>query len=101
MSAPAKYTPGPWELATVLTQIGVCHKIGRLGSSTKMKYACLYDDCYSDMPRDLQLLADARLIAQAPAMAGLLRKLIENDTGIGHIRDSAEYILAVIDGDDV
>jgi len=40
--------------------------VGRLGSTTKLNYACLYDDCYSNEPRDLQLLADARLIAAAP-----------------------------------
>ena len=67
-----KHTPGPWKLDTVRTSVGVCHKIsglnGRLGSGTKLTHACLYDDCYSDQPRDLQLLADARLIAAAPEL---------------------------------
>jgi hypothetical protein len=65
-ASPQNHTPGPWQLETVKTQVGVCHKIGKLGSSTKLNYACLYDDCYSAEPRDLQLLADARLIAAAP-----------------------------------
>jgi hypothetical protein len=65
---PVTHTPGPWTLETVRTSVGVCHQIGALGSSTKIKSACLYDDCYSDQPRDLQLLADARLIAAAPEL---------------------------------
>lgn len=68
-----KHTPGPWKLETVRTSIGVCHKIGDLGSSTKLTSACLYDDCYSDKPRDLQLLADARLIAAAPELLAALK----------------------------
>lgn len=63
-----KHTPGPWTLETVRTQVGVCHKIGKLGSTTKLNYACLYDDCHSAEPRDLQLLADAKLIVAAPAL---------------------------------
>lgn len=69
----AKFTPGPWELETVRTQVGVCHKIGKLGSSTRITSACLYDDCYSDKPGDLQLLADAHLIAAAPDMYEALK----------------------------
>ena len=64
----AMFTKGPWKLETVKTSVGVCHKIGPLGNATKLKDACLYDDCYSAVPRDLQLLADAHLIVAAPDM---------------------------------
>lgn len=60
------HTKGPWKLETVKTSIGVCHKIGPLGITTKIKSACLYDNCYSDKAGDLQLLGDAYLIAAAP-----------------------------------
>jgi hypothetical protein len=60
-----KTNPTPWHYETVKTQVGVCHKIGPLGSTTKLKYACLYDDCYSFVPRDLQLLEDTKLIVRA------------------------------------
>lgn len=71
-----QHTPGPWTLETVKTQVGVCHKVGPLGSSTKIHSACLYDDCYSDEPRDLQLLADARLIAAAPELLEACKALL-------------------------
>jgi len=71
----SKHTPGPWNLETVKTSIGVCHKIGPLGASTKINSACLYDDCYSDKPRDLQLLADAHLIAAAPELVKALEAI--------------------------
>lgn len=64
-SPSADHTPTPWHMSTVSTSVGVCHKIGPLGSSTKIHYACLYDDCYSDIARDLVLLADAEFIVQA------------------------------------
>jgi hypothetical protein len=78
MSDEQKFTPGPWTLETVRTSVGVCHKIGRLGSSTKLNHACLYDDCYSAEPRDLQLLADARLIAAAPELYEALEVLVDS-----------------------
>jgi hypothetical protein len=77
----SKFTPGPWTLETVRTSVGVCHKIGRLGSSTKPNHACLYDDCHSAKPRDLQLLADARLIAVAPDLFAALAGLLEEQKG--------------------
>lgn len=66
-----------WTLETVKTQVGVCHKIGPVGSSTKIHHACLYDDCYSNEPRDLQLLADAKLIAAAPDLYEACRAAVE------------------------
>jgi hypothetical protein len=71
------HTPGPWKLETVRTSVGVCHKIGPLGEFTKIKSACLYDDCYSDKPRDLQLLADAYLIASAPDLLEALKDVLD------------------------
>ena len=70
------HTPGPWRLETVKTQVGVCHKIGELGSSTKLNHACLYDDCYSDKLRDLQLLADAHLIVAAPELLEACKSIL-------------------------
>lgn len=82
-----RFTPGPWKRETVKTSIGVCHKIGPLGKSTKLNHACLYDDCYSETPRDLQLLADAALIAAAPdlytALLELLGEIDENECSAG------------------
>jgi hypothetical protein len=82
----AKHTPGPWKLETVRTSVGVCHQIGPLGASTKLHSACLYDDCYSDKPRDLQLLADAHLISAAPelieALKAMLLSFYENEEGL-------------------
>lgn len=72
-----KHTPGPWTLETVQTSVGVCHKIGPLGNSTRLHSACLYDDCYSDRARDLQLLADASLIAAAPELLEALKAATE------------------------
>ena len=72
------HTPGPWFLETVRTSVGVCHKVGPLGHSTKFHNACLYDDCYSDKPHDLQLLADARLITAAPELLGALKGLLDD-----------------------
>jgi len=71
----AKHTPGPWILETVRTEVGVCHKIGKLGALTTLSHACLYDDCHSDKPGDMQLLADARLIAAAPDLLEILKNL--------------------------
>lgn len=66
----SKHTPGPWLMETVSTQCGICHKIGPFpGSKDDMKdrHACLYADYPSSTnPRDIELLANARLIAAAP-----------------------------------
>jgi len=59
------HTPTPWKMETVKTSVGVCHKIGPLGSSTKIHHACLYDDSYSDKSCDLVLLSDAAFIVRA------------------------------------
>ncbi len=73
----AKATPAEPKHEVVRTSVGVCHKIGPLGNSTKIKVACLYDDCYSDVPRDLQLAADADLFAHAYADIRSLRKYVD------------------------
>jgi len=65
------FTPGPWKLETVQTQIGCCHKIGDFPSTSSRKnHACVYVDGYGPYqttdPRPAELLANARLIAAAP-----------------------------------
>jgi len=65
----SEHTPGPWKLETVRTSTGVCHKVGEFPTNDSLRRkssACLYDDCYSDKPRNMELLANAKLIASAP-----------------------------------
>ena len=65
------HTLGPWEIKTVNTQVGHCHKIMPIG-------ACLYVDNQT-LPRDAvnyksqQALADAHLIAAAPDLLKILK----------------------------
>lgn len=97
----AKHSPGPWKLETVRTTVGVCHKIGSLGDSTKLRHACLYDDCYSAHPRDMQLLADARLIAKSPEMFALLQELIDIEgpqPGSAQWAQKVQKLIAEVEG---
>ena len=75
-----------WKLETVRTSVGVCHKIGPLGSSTQIKFACLYDDCHAAVPRDIQLFEDALLIAAAPETKRQRDELLEA------LKDCAELL---------
>ncbi|WP_341649971.1 hypothetical protein [Thauera humireducens] len=73
----SKHTPGPWSMGTVKTSCGVCHKVGPFPGRTEQsaaRYACLYSD-YNDQhnPADIELLANARLIAAAPDLLEALR----------------------------
>ena len=95
-SSTVKHTPGPWSLETVRTSVGVCHQIGPLGCSTKLKSACLYDDCYSDRARDLQLLADARLIAAAPELLEALKEAAKYVVFAGNDHPVMHQIVAAI-----
>ncbi len=89
----SKATKGPISLETVRTSIGVCHKIGPLGISSKMQNACLYDDCYSDKPRDLVLLADAELFAHAPAdLSALVSQVEAAERVVEALRESIEWV---------
>lgn len=72
-----KHTPAPWTIETVKTSVGICHKIGPFPSSSPARpetYACVYgdhinaDDAYRGDPLAVELLANARLIAAAPAL---------------------------------
>lgn len=101
---PREHTPGPWNLETVRTSVGVCHKIGPLGSETKIKNACLYDDCYSDQPRDLKLLADAVLIAAAPELLDTLKQALRESMCDGDLcchdwHEAARSIIAKAEGE--
>lgn len=68
----SKHTPGPWNLETVNTQSGICHKIGPFPSKRDElppRHACLYADYPSSFcPADQELAANARLIAAAPEL---------------------------------
>jgi len=77
MSAEAKHTPGPWSLETVQTACGICHKIGPFPwRPGKTRSACIYADYPShdgSSPVDVELLANARLIAAAPDLLEALK----------------------------
>lgn len=88
MSMP-KFTPGPWSLETVPTQIGSCHIIGPFPSRGVYKetHACIY--VYADNVRmhdygysatGDELLANARLIAAAPELYAALLSLYDRRT---------------------
>ena len=74
-----KFTKGPWSLSTVTTSSGVCHKIGpfppRRGDGA-LRHACLYSDYNSTTnPADVELLANAALIASAPELYAALEQI--------------------------
>lgn len=81
MNSEPKFTPGPWVFETVKTSVGICHKIGRFPNTSYQKenYACVYvdhrriEDCEFD-PVCAELLANARLIAAAPALYAALKE---------------------------
>jgi len=83
----ATYTPGPWTLETVKTTIGVCHKIGPFPASRtrpdRPNYACVYEDgmhnwrLLQNCTLDSELLANARLIAAAPALVEALKGILD------------------------
>ena len=74
--AETAWTKGPWTLETVRTSSGLCHKIGPFPwKPDRENHACIYVDYPSRdgaAARDQELLANARLIAAAPAMAEAL-----------------------------
>ena len=79
-----KHTKGPWTLETVPTQVGICHKIGPFPSDGvyDSTHACVYSNNtrMSDLGHSFvgdELLANARLIAAAPEMFDLLRRLCD------------------------
>ena len=73
-----KHTPGPWKVETVTTTCGICHKVGPFPGQTensKPRHACLYSDYNSESnPADIELLANARLIAAAPDLLRYLKE---------------------------
>ena len=83
-------TPGPWDMETVRTSCGVCHKVGpwphqwRHGVAMS---ACIYDDYPSPPEGTNAMLANARFIAAArdlvPALAAeLTTALRERDNAL-------------------
>lgn len=82
--APSAHTPGPWQLATVKTSIGVCHKVGPFPGNRvhPVTYACVYEDgmhLWRIMDRmDSELLANAHLIAAAPDLLVALKELVSS-----------------------
>lgn len=78
------WTPGPWALETVSTSAGSCHKIGPFpgGVVRPDNYACVYADGIrlgidESLPRAVELRANARLIAAAPALFEALSEMLE------------------------
>lgn len=84
MSAHTPWTPGPWKLETVPTSAGSCHKIGPFPSLGVYNetYACVYADSirigidYGHNKVGDELLANASLIASAPALVSALENLV-------------------------
>lgn len=82
------HTPGPWEMATVPTTVGSCHKIGPFpsGGQSGKTYACVYaDGCRigvdDNIPNAVELRANARLIAAAPDLLAALRDIADMTNG--------------------
>lgn len=95
----SKFTPGPWEVDTVITSCGICHKIGPFPSGGHLeKNACIYVD-NSDWSNSEELLANARLIAAAPEIYGLAKSIVwaENDDDIRLAKRLAKEIIAKIE----
>lgn len=76
------HTPGPWNLETVETSLGTCHKIGPFPSLGvyPQTHACMYADNvrltdYGNSAVGDELLANARLIAAAPELLELVDDL--------------------------
>lgn len=94
----SKHTPGAWNLQTVRTQVGVCHKIGPFPAKREglpERHACLYADYPSNgNPADLELEANARLIAAAPELLDALERLQNCAYNIGgeHVTDWQQLI---------
>jgi hypothetical protein len=84
----AKYTPGPWILATVPTSVGSCHKIGPFPNGSRVEtFACVYADGIrlgidDANPAAVQLAANARLIAAAPMMLEALQDCLTAMTAL-------------------
>src|ERR1043165_3838122 len=72
LDAAPPFTPAPWKMEPVPTQVGHCHKIGPFPSRNSRRpetYACVYVDGLGLKPEDSpELLANAQLIAAAPTM---------------------------------
>lgn len=78
----AKFTPGPWILATVPTSVGSCHKIGPFPGAghRPYTYACVYADGIRPgiddaLPAAIELTANARLMAAAPDLFAELQNI--------------------------
>lgn len=78
-----QHTPGPWEVDTVPTQVGVCHRIGPFPSRgpETYGYACIYVDgdpagIEGTDTLSAELRANARLIAAAPGLLAACKALL-------------------------
>lgn len=78
MTDKPKHTPGPWQLETVRTSSGICHRIGPFPwKEGKDIHCCVYVDYPGNGDIERELLANARLIASAPDLLAALKQLAE------------------------
>jgi hypothetical protein len=78
------HTPGPWRLETVMTACGICHKIGPFPpkpGTARENHACIYSDYPGRSPHDVEMLANAHLIAAAPKLLKACELLVAYDDG--------------------
>lgn len=86
-----KHTPGPWQLETVRTSCGICHKIGPFPRSAgrEVGYAFVYVDYPGNGQRELELNANAKLIATAPDLLATCKEMYRTLAGLGHVLSEA------------
>lgn len=95
----SEHTKGPWNLETVPTTAGSCHKIGPFPSMgvRPQVHACVYADGIrlgldENSPVAVELRANARLIAAAPDLLEaclLARHICEDGNALQQLIDAA------------
>lgn len=87
-----KFSKGPWLLSTVTTSSGICHKVGPFPPRREdgaSRHACMYSDYNSPCnPADVELLANAHLIAAAPE---LYEALLQAQEYLHEFASESEY----------
>lgn len=101
----SKHTKGPWDLETVPTTAGSCHKIGPFPSMgvRPQVHACVYADGIrlgldENSPVAVELRANAHLIAAAPDLLNALTVLAGAAESMGIPCDAARAAIAKATG---